>query len=232
MYIQVFIMHDIIELLEHKRLIWRGNESRNPLNTLPTGYPELDNKLDGGLPKNGVIEIQTELGIGELRLLKSFMHDRCEDRLIAFIQAPGTLSAEFLASQGFDLTKVIIINPKNHKDALWAAEQCLKSGACGCVLLWQQSLEVHQAKRLQVACETGNSVQFIFKSQQPNVLSLPVSLSIALTPHQYGLEAKIIKRKGGWPQGSFHINMSAAWPNLTLKQPSSTILPFPKVKRG
>lgn len=225
-------MHDIIELLEHKRLIWRGNEPRKQLNVIPTGYPELDNKLDGGLPKNGVIEIQTDLGIGELRLLKPFMQQHCNDRLIAFIQAPGSLCAEFLVSQGLDLNKVIILSPKTHKDALWAAEQCLKSGACGCVLLWQQNLEVHQAKRLQVACETGNSVQFIFKSKQPNVLSLPVSLSIALTAHQYGLEAKIIKRKGGWPQGAFHINMSTAWPRLTLKQPNSTILPFPKVKRG
>ncbi len=225
-------MHNIIEQLEHKRLIWRGNEQKNQQNILPTGYSELDEKLDGGLPKNGVIEIQTELGIGELRLLKSFMLQHCEERLIAFIQAPGSLSAEFLVSQGFDLTKIIIITPKNHKDALWAAEQCLKSGSCGCVLLWQQSLQVHQAKRLQVACDTGNSVQFIFKSKQENVLSLPVSLSLALSPHPDGLKAKIIKRKGGWAQGFFHINMSTNWPGLTLQQPSSTVLPFPKVKRG
>jgi len=225
-------MHDIIKQLQHQRLVWRGNEPQSQRDTLSTGYSEWDQQLNGGLPRNGVVEIQTELGIGELRLLQRFMQNHTKGRLMVFIQPPGVICAESLANQGFDLANVLVISPKNHNGALWAAEQCLKSGACDCVLLWQQNLEIHQAKRLQMASESGDCIQFIFKPQQHNVLPLPVTLSMTLSPHQYGLTARITKRKGGWLQGNFNIDMSDHWPALTLTKPSNTIVPFPHTKRG
>jgi hypothetical protein len=99
-------------------------------------------------------------------------------------------------------------------------------------LLWHPELEVHQARRLQVASEHGNCLHFIFKTAKKSLFSLPVSLSMTLLPHALGVEITITKRKGGWPQGSFVIDMSAAWPSLTLQPKPPVIIPFPIRQQG
>lgn len=88
-------MHEIIQTLHHKNLLWKGTETSTSVNTTSSGYPELDSKLGGGFPRKGVIEINTCIGIGELRLLQNFMSNTKEDRLRVFIQPPGKLCSEF-----------------------------------------------------------------------------------------------------------------------------------------
>ena len=68
--------------------------------------------------------------------------------------------------EGFsNRNNILIVFPNSVKEALWAAEQCLKSGACSAVLFWCQSLEVHQVRRFQVAAEAGSCVHFFLIGQ-------------------------------------------------------------------
>jgi hypothetical protein len=162
--------------------------------------------------------------------------------LAIFINPPGKICAEFFSSQGIELENILVIQPQRALDALWAAEQCLKSGACHSVLLWGADLEIHQTKRLQAASETGKCLQFHFKATSHNQLSLPVSLSMKLSSHAQGLKVEVTKRKGSWSYGSFILDMSQNWPLLTEKitlQDSShsalsnnTVLAFPIAKQG
>ncbi|RTZ16473.1 translesion DNA synthesis-associated protein ImuA [Vibrio aquaticus] len=225
-------MYELIENLKQKQWLWSGAQVASHDDCYPTGYELLDQKLDGGFPKHGVIELQTQYGIGELRLLMPHLTMSHQNRLIVFIQPPGYLCAEQLCNEGLDHNNVLLLYPNTAKEALWAAEQCLRSGACSNVLLWHSDLEVHQARRLQVASEHGNAVHFIFKHQTPNLFSLPVNLSMTLEPHPFGLEVSITKRKGGWPQGSFVIDMRAHWPNLTVQPASPVVIPFPLKQQG
>lgn len=128
--------------------------------------------------------------------------------MVVFIQPPGKPCAEQLLSEDLNLDNILIVSPKHTNDALWAAEKCLKSGACSHVLLWQKNLSIHHIRRLQIASEQGECLQFIFKGNASNTLSLPVSLSMTLQPHITGLEVEITKRKGGWPQGRFLLGMN------------------------
>lgn len=209
-------MHDLINQLKDKHLIWQGYKHSSATEYLPTGFDTLDEKLGGGFPRHGVVEIQSQLGIGELRLLSPHIKSNRSEKVSVFIHPPGQVSAEQLSYVGIEQDKVLIIIPSSAKEALWAAEQCLKSGVCSNVLLWHCSLEVHQARRLQVASEQGDCVFFIFKTWQRHTLSLPVSLSMTLLPHPAGLSVRITKRKGGWPQGSFVVDMQDYHPELTL----------------
>ncbi|WP_260259342.1 translesion DNA synthesis-associated protein ImuA [Vibrio intestinalis] len=221
-----------IEHLKQKQWLWQGSTQHEPQDHYPTGFALLDQKLDGGFPKHGVVELQTESGIGELRLLLPHILNNGGERLSVFIQPPGYLCAEMLVNEGLDPNQVLLIYPDNPQHALWAAEQCLKSGACSNVLLWQAELEVHQARRLQVASETGQALHFLFKQPQQHVFSLPVSLSLKLEAHNQGLNVAITKRKGGWPHGNFVIDMSARWPQLAIQKPQSVVVPFPMRKQG
>lgn len=225
-------MYELIEHLKQKQWLWQANQAPESQDYYSTGYSLLDQKLEGGFPKHGVVELQSSQGIGELRLLLPHLKQTSHERLAVFIQPPGYLCAQHLSTQEMDCNKMLLIYPKSQKEALWAAEQCLKSGACRNVLLWAADLEVHQARRLQVASETGNCLSFIFKTEQKSLFSLPVSLSMTLHPHSLGLEITITKRKGGWPHGSFVLDMHHYWPSLTVQPNEPVILPFPLRKQG
>jgi len=225
-------MYELIEHLKQKQWLWSGSQTPDNGDYYPTGHDLLDQKLEGGFPKHGVVELQGASSIGELRLLLPHLRNTSQERLSVFIQPPGYLCAEQLNNEGLDNNKVLLIYPQTDKEALWAAEQCLRSGACSNVLLWHPELEVHQARRLQVASEHGNCLNFIFKTAKKSLFSLPVSLSMTLLPHALGIEITITKRKGGWPQGSFVIDMSAAWPSLTLQPKSPVVIPFPIRQQG
>ena len=225
-------MYELIEHLKQKQWLWQANQTPESQDYYSTGYSLLDQKLEGGFPKHGVVELQSSQGIGELRLLLPHLQQTSQERLVVFIQPPGYLCAQHLSAQGMDCNKVLLINPNTPKEALWAAEQCLKSGACSNVLLWATDLEVHQARRLQVASETGNCLSFLFKTEQRSLFSLPVSLSMTLHPHSLGLEITITKRKGGWPHGSFVLDMHHYWPSLTVQASDPVVLPFSLRKQG
>ncbi|USD66180.1 translesion DNA synthesis-associated protein ImuA [Vibrio sp. SCSIO 43136] len=225
-------MHELIENLQRKQWLWQGNQQQSQPDVLPSGYPELDEKLNGGLPKVGLIEIQAQPGIGELRLLKPYLQQASSARLNVFIAPPGQLCAEFFSAQGFNIENILIIRPKQEKEALWAAEQCAKSGACAHVILWQQKLNIQQAKRLQLACDQGQCSQIIFKRPMANSFPLPVSLSMRLEAHPQGLICQITKRKGGWPQGKFVIDFTEQWSALAQASQPNTVVPFPLRKRG
>ncbi|PAU38535.1 recombinase RecA [Vibrio coralliilyticus] len=225
-------MYELIEHLKKKQWLWQGNHTPESRDHHPTGFELLDQKLEGGFPIHGVVELQTTPGIGELRLLLPHLKNSSQGRLSVFIQPPGHLSAQSLTAEGLDLNHILLLYPKTDNEALWAAEQCLKSGACSNVLLWHSGLEVHHARRLQVASETGNCLSFLFKTEQRSLFSLPVSLSMTLLPHSLGIEITITKRKGGWPHASFVLDMSTLWPSLTESRPEPVILPFPLRKQG
>ncbi len=182
-------------------MIWQGSHTHVEQDFQPTGFALLDEKLQGGFPKHGVIELQSPSGIGELRLLTPHLRRSLAKGLVVFIHPPGYVCPDHLYAEGIDPDQVLLVYPKSAQEALWTAEQCLKSGACSSVMLWHGELEIHQARRLQVASETGDCLQFIFKQTHAsqddnNVISLPVSLSLKLTAHPVGLNITITKRKG------------------------------------
>ena len=224
-------MYELIEQLKNKHWLWQGSETQTTSDYRSTGYPELDTHLCGGFPTHGVVEIQSPIGIGELRLLLPYLQQH-NDRLTVLINPPGNVHSEALQHAGLMLSQVLVLTPRSAKEALWAAEQCLKSGACSQVLLWQEELEVHQARRLQVASETGESLNFLFRPQQQHLFSLPVTLSLQLAADSDGLQVTIAKRRGGWSSEPFVVNFRQRWNSLTKPLTSPVVVPFPIQKQG
>lgn len=225
-------MHPVIDLLQTKQLIWRGSQQKVNSATQTSGYNELDEQLNGGFPTYGVVEVNSPQGIGELRLLTPYIKQKAQKRLSVFINPPGYLCSEYFVQQEIELNKLILLFPKTAKEALWAAEQCLKSGSCGSVTHWHPSLEIHQAKRLQVASETGQCLHFLFKTDNSSQLTLPISLSLTLQPEADGIAVAIHKRKGGWLKRCFTIDVHQKWPHLMSHTRPNTVIPFPIGNRG
>lgn len=216
---QYILMSNVIDRLQRQHLIWPGSQQQNHTETVASGYSDLDKQLGGGFPVRGVTEICTPTAIGELRLLTPCLQSAGKKRLTAFINPPGYLCGGYLLSHGLNPENILLIRSEQDTQALWAAEQCLKSGCCSSVLLWHPSLEIHQAKRLQLACETGNALHFYFPIRKSHSLTLPVSLSLTLSPVKTGLHISITRRKGGWRQSGFILDMTRQWPRLTQREP-------------
>lgn len=223
-------MNNILSYLKNKHLIWQGKALHEPGKGGLSGYPELDAELEGGLPGQGVIDVHSDIGIGELRLFLPYLLNRQEQqqRLLVIIAPPLLINGEMLAQMGIDLSLVLLITPDDQQQALWAAEQCLKSDCCHTVLSWLQNLEIHQIKRLQLAAKQSNAVQFIFRPQLTQGLSLPVTLAMSLSAQPKGLEVKINKRIGSWVHRNIHVNMQPHWPALQLTESHNNVIPFPK----
>jgi hypothetical protein len=82
----------------------------------------------------------------------------------------------------------------NPRDALWAAEQCLRSGACRAVLCWPQKADDRALRRLQVAAETGRTPGFAFRPANAALNPSPAPLRIAseTAPHRL----RVLKCRG------------------------------------
>jgi cell division inhibitor SulA len=220
-------MQNFIDLLEKRQLIWHGRKQQHTPNLESSGYAELDSQLAGGFPQKGVVILHSSCGIGELRLLLPSLLNK--SGLCIFINPPGLINAEFFYHQGIALDRILLINTRSANEALWSAEQCLKSGACEAVLLWQNHLEIHHVQRLQMASEQGECRQFIFRENINQSISLPVNLSLHLQAEERGMGITITKRKGGWPAPAFSLDMSANWPSLSCNN-KQNVIPFPVSK--
>lgn len=229
-HIQGIYMSSIIQSLQSSRLLWRaGDTVHNQKNTLSSGYSLLDDKLGGGWPDKGIIELQTALiGIGEIRLLlpalKAMQHSEVrQDKLYLWICPPGRLNAQTLASAGLPLSNTLVASEISCEHAFWVAEQSLRSGCCAAVILWCEQLEPTQAKRLQLAAKEGNSLGILIRPPGNVEQSLPISVRMTLEPHEQGLSVDISKRLGGMPVNTFDLDMSQQWPYLTRPAPVTPI---------
>lgn len=225
-------MNSILSYLKNKQLVWHANHVQPCLPSGTSGFSDLDAQLEGGFPERGVIDIHSPVGIGELRLLLPSLYSRQQSsgRLLVFIAPPMQLNSEMLADYGLSLSQILVIQPDTPQHALWSAEQCLKSGCCQGVLLWHQALEIHQVKRLQMAAEHGDALQFLLRNPGQISQSLPVTLAMRLDAHPQGVAAHITKRKGSWAGTPFVLDMHQHWPQLTIPARSNNVLRFPVSK--
>ncbi|ANO32386.1 hypothetical protein BCT86_16840 [Vibrio breoganii] len=221
-------MQNIIDLLQRKQLIWQGSEQKSSIQSQASCFSEWDQHLEG-FPKTGLMEIQSEAGIGELRLMTPMLQTVAQNRTIVLINPPASPCAHYFEKEGIPTSNILVIQDTKHN--LWAAEQCLKSGSCACVCLWHPQLEMHQARRLQVAAEKGRALNIHFNLDQHNGCSLPIPLSVNLEATENGVKVSVNKRRGGWHQQTFTVDLSQRWPQLCTEKPQHQVIPFPARKR-
>jgi cell division inhibitor SulA/protein ImuA len=187
--------------------IWRGGELEKAVHpVVPTGQRALDRELPGGGWPAGTLSevLHDEAGIGEVGFLAAALARAAEgDRLIAWINPPHLPYAPALAQAGVPLEQCLVVRPGSREDAWWTAEQALKSGACGALLLWirnergaRESEEYAWLRRLQMAADAGRSLAICFRSTAAESLSSPAHLRVALESEAGALKVRIPKRRG------------------------------------
>lgn len=182
--------------------VWRGGELENVAHpVLPTGHAPLDAELPGGgWPTGTLTEVLHDgAGIGEVSFLAGALARAAQGaRLVAWINPPHLPYAPGIAMAGIPLASCLVVRPAHREDALWSAEQALRSGACGAVLLWMERFAEEYAalRRLQMAAEAGRAMAVLLRSTAALKHSSPSHLRVVLAREDGALQVRIPKRRG------------------------------------
>ena len=180
--------------------VWRGGELEHASQPpVATGHPALDRELPGGgWPSATLSEVLHDgVGIGEVSFLMGAAAKASEGaRLIAWVNPPHLPYAPALAQSGLALEQCLVVRPANPEDALWAAEQVLRSGACGAALLWMQKDDYAWMRRLQMAAQAGRCMAVMLRSTAVERVSTPAHLRVVVEREGAMLRIRIPKRRG------------------------------------
>lgn len=195
--------HQILaHLLRNSPQIWTGNDIA-PVRARRTGFAVLDKLLPGhGWPLNSLIELLPLVeGIGEMKLLLPTLKQiACEAQDIVLIRPPHIPYPPAFDHLGLPLNRLIWIEATSDQDAHWAAEQTLREGIAGAVLLWSDVSKDVVLRRLQVAARDGNGLAFLYRAPGTQVGTSPAALRIRLQPKPNGIGMDIVKSQGGFTQ--------------------------------
>ena len=186
-----------LEHLFDNRQLWRGQAVARAPSGQSTGHAALDAMLPGGgWPESALSELLVAApGIGELRLLWPTLArlSQAGERVV-LVAPPHLPYPQAWLAAGVDLRQLSIVQAQG-RDALWAAEQCLRSGSCGAVLCWLPQAEDRALRRLQVAAESGQTLAFAYRPLREAINPSPAALRLAVENRP--VQLRVLKCRGG-----------------------------------
>lgn len=219
--------------------LWLASQlARASTHCIDTGHPLLSSQLPGGgWPTGTLIDLMLQQpGIGEMRLLRPAL-EQVAARRIVLLQPPHPPQALALAALGVPPSQLIWLRTSRTADALWAAEQVLRSGSCGALLFWQsQHLRGENLRRLHLAAQAGETLFFMMRPLAAGQDASPAPLRLALRPQAGGIEIDFVKRRGPQRDAPLFLPLGLPLPLTTYLQQRHASLdrsaPAPVAARG
>ena len=178
--------------------LWRASQlAHSATRCVDTGHPTLSSQLPGGgWPTGTLIDLLLQQhGIGELRLLRPALASVARRRIV-LLQPPHPPQALALAALGLAPSQLLWIRSSRSADALWAAEQVLRSGSCGALLFWPSHARGETLRRLHLAAQAGESLFFMLRPLAAAQDASPAPLRLSLRPAAGGMDIGFLKRRG------------------------------------
>jgi len=181
-----------LEALVDARHVWRGHVAHRPEGDAPTGHAALDAALPaGGWPEHALTEILVDAdGVGEIDLLTPTLARLTQaGKTVVLVAPPYIPYAPAWQARGIALASLMVIDAEP-RQAVWAFEQCLRSGSCAAVIGWPQRIDHPSLRRLQVAAMTGHALGFAIRDRQHAENASPAALRLEI-----GLDRHVHVRK-------------------------------------
>jgi len=188
-----------LEDILQRQPVWRGAGLAQCPPGVPPGFESLDAALPGrGWPRGELIELVGETsGIGELQLVvPALARLSAAGKRIVWLAPPHVPYAPSLAAAGVEVAQLVVVQPRERQESLWAAEQVLRATASQALLAWMARVRYAELQRLSVAAEAGSGLAFVFRPLAAARESSPASLRLALEPGAGELVVRLLKRRG------------------------------------
>jgi recombination protein RecA len=133
-----------------------GDETRAPLEVIPTGAISLDIALGiGGLPRGRVVEIYGPESSGKTTVaLHAVASAQRGGGIVAFIDAEHALDPEYAKALGVDTDALLVSQPDSGEQALEIADMLIRSGALDLIVIDSVAALVPRA---EIEGEMGDS---------------------------------------------------------------------------
>ncbi len=133
-----------------------GDETRAPLEVIPTGSIALDVALGlGGLPRGRVVEIYGPESSGKTTVaLHAVANAQAAGGIVAFIDAEHALDPDYAKALGVDTDALLVSQPDSGEQALEIADMLIRSGALTLVVIDSVAALVPRA---EIEGEMGDS---------------------------------------------------------------------------
>ncbi|MGC3956116.1 MAG: recombinase RecA [Propionicimonas sp.] len=114
-----------------------GEETRQPIEVIPTGAIALDVALGiGGLPRGRVVEIYGPESSGKTTVaLHAIANAQAAGGICAFIDAEHALDPDYAGKLGVNTDELLVSQPDNGEQALEIADTLVRSGALALIVI-------------------------------------------------------------------------------------------------
>jgi recombination protein RecA len=133
-----------------------GEETRAPVEVIPTGSISLDIALGtGGLPRGRVVEVYGPEGSGKTSIaLHAVASVQRQGGIAAFVDAEHALDPEYARALGVDIDAMLMSQPDTGEQALEITDMLIRSGAVDIVVIDSVAALVPRA---EIEGEMGDS---------------------------------------------------------------------------
>src|SRR6187399_2004417 len=133
-----------------------GDETRAPLEVIPTGAISLDIALGlGGLPRGRVVEIYGPESSGKTTVaLHAVANAQAAGGIVGFIDAEHALDPDYAKALGVDTDELLVSQPDSGEQALEIADMLVRSGALDLIVIDSVAALVPRA---EIEGEMGDS---------------------------------------------------------------------------
>lgn len=212
---------------------------RSYLATLRTGVEEVDALLpSGGFPLGQAVELCGEAASGRTSLaLRAVAAAHKERRLCAWVDGPKELYPPAAAAMGVELSRLLIIRPKEPAQLAWTAVQLARSGAFACVVLDLNQglgagapsgrasgvrLSLAEGKKLADAAFRGGSLLLLLSSPGAPADGMTRMRTESLGPE--GLAVEVVRSRQGGLGTRAVLPWSAIYPALGPEEEEALLL--------
>ena len=232
--------------------LWRGSSLSTTADaTLPSGFAALDAELPGGgWPLRAVTELLTaQPGVLEWRLLAPALRGWWAAqalpaaapvrrgravtpmlRSLLLVNPPHTPHLPGLQALGLPPSALVWVEAGTPAQALWAAEQAIKSRVA--VLAWLPEARPEQIRRLQVSALSSDAPVFLMRPERVGQQSSAAPLRLVVQPGEgWNLAVHLLKRRGPAFEGWLNLSAvpGAVEPLLTAAKRKPLPAPEPSI---
>ena len=157
--------------------------------------------------------------------------------VLVLVGAPHLPHLAALAALGVAPARLLRIDTPDNAERLWAAEQVLRSGTAGAVLVWLPHARPEQLRRLHLAARgvLGQAAAGVADQAGPLLLALrpeamrqqaspaPLRLLLRSAPFESGLQVQVFKRRG--PPMDQPITLAAELPVMACLRRHTAVVP-------